>query len=192
MIQGEKLPVIEASRVRFRHLEEADIDSLFAIFSDEEAMRYWGSPPFAERGDAVNYLADIHEHFRKKTLFQWGIAQKSDDKIIGTSTLFHTDEKNRRAEIGYALNREFWGKGYITEALNSLLKFAFEELNLHRIEADVDPRNLASIRVLERFGFQKEGYLRERWIVQGEIQDALFYGLLRSDWVAFGSKILRK
>ena len=181
MIQGEKLPVIESSRVRLRHIENADIDSLYDIFSDAEAMRFFGSPPFAERADAVNYLADINENFQKKTLFQWGIALNSDNKIIGTSTIFSVDERNRRAEIGYALNREFWGKGYITEALNSLFRFAFEELKLHRIEADVDPRNNASIKILEKFGFQKEGYLRERWIVQGEMQDAFFYGLLKSD-----------
>ena len=182
MLTGEKLPVIEASRVRLRHLEESDTDSLFEIFSDREAMRYWSAPPFEERAEAAKLLAEIHEYFRQKTLFQWGIARRDDDKIIGTSTLFHLDGKNRRAEIGYALNRQFWGNGFVNEALTALFNFAFAELNLHRIEADVDPQNSASIRVLERLGFQKEGYLRERWIVGGEIQDALFYGLLRSDW----------
>ncbi len=182
MTKGEKLPVIEASRVNLRHIETADIDSLYDIFSDSEAMRFFGIVPFAERADAVNYLADIHKNFEKNTLFQWGISLKTDNKIIGTTTLFHIDEKNCRAEIGYALNREFWGKGLVTEAVNALLNYAFTELNLHRIEADVDPRNTPSIRLLERFGFQKEGYLRERWIVQGETQDALFYGLLKNEW----------
>ena len=84
--------------------------------------------------------------------------------------------------MGYALGRAHWGNGYIWEALNALLAYAFEELGMHRIEADVDPRNAASIRTLERLGFVREGYLRERWHVGGEIQDALFYGLLRSDW----------
>ncbi len=182
MIKGEKLPVIEASRTRLRHLQKDDIDSLFEIFSNEDVMRYWSSPPFKNRSEAEKYLADIHANFQSKTLFQWGIALETDDKIIGTTTLFHTDEKNRRAEIGYALNRNFWGKGYVNETLNALLNFAFVELNLHRIEADADPRNAASIRVLERLGFQKEGYLRERWIVNGEICDTVFYGLLQSDW----------
>ena len=107
---------------------------------------------------------------------------KEKDKIIGTSTLFHLDIRNRHAEIGYILNRKFWKKGFVNEALNSLLKFAFDELYLHRLEADVDPENTASIRVVEKLGFQKEGYLRERWHVNGKICDSLFYGLLRSDW----------
>jgi len=142
--------------------------------------------PFEERAEAVRLLAEIHESFEQKTLFQWGIARLSDDKIIGTTTLFNLSGKNRRAEIGYALNRRFWGNGFVNEALISLFDFAFAELSLHRVEADVDPQNAASIRVLERLGFQKEGFLRERWIVGGKFFDALFYGLLRSDWEKSG------
>lgn len=184
MISGEKLPFIESSRIRLRHIEKNDIDSLFEIFSETEVMRYWSSPPFINRSEAENYLADINANFQSKTLFQWGISLITDDKIIGTATLFQLDSKNRRAEIGYALNRIFWKKGLVNEALNALLYFAFTELNLHRVEADVDPRNAASIRVLERLGFQREGFLRERWIVNGEICDTLFYGLLKSEWIA--------
>jgi len=184
MFEGEKLPLIEAERILLRHLEKSDVDSLFDIFSDDETMRYWSSPPFQSRDEAENLLAEIHGYFAQKMLFQWGIALKESDRIIGTTTLFHLDTKNRRAEIGYALDRRFWGKGYVNEALNSLFKYAFENLKMHRIEADVDPRNSASVKVLERLGFQKEGLLRERWHVGGEIQDALFYGLLEKDWRA--------
>jgi RimJ/RimL family protein N-acetyltransferase len=70
----------------------------------------------------------------------------------------------------------------MAEALQALLAYCFEALDLRRIEADVDPRNAASIQTLERLGFQREGFLRERWEVDGEIQDALFYGLLREEW----------
>lgn len=182
MIESKKLPTIESSRIRLRHLEETDIDSLFDIFSDEEAMRYWSAPPFAERTEATKLLLQIHTNLERKMLFQWGIALKENDQIIGTSTLYNFDEKNRRAEIGYALNRTFWGNGFVNEALNALFKFAFEELNLHRIEADVDPNNAASVKVLERLGFEKEGFLRERWIIGGKTFDSFIYGLLRRDW----------
>lgn len=182
MIENKKLPTIEAERIRLRHLEETDIESLFDIFSDEEAMLYWSSPPFAEMSEAAKLLAQINKNFEQKNLFQWGIALKENDKIIGTTTIFHLDMRNRRAEIGYALNRQFWKQGFVNEALNALFKFAFEELNLHRIEADVDPENTASIRVLERLGFEKEGFLRERWHVGGKTFDSYFYGLLRKDF----------
>ena len=78
------------------------------------------------------------------------------------------------------------------ETLTAVFNYAFDELNFHRIEADVDPRNAASIRALERLGFQREGYMRERWHVNGEIQDAVFFGLLKPDWEAHRKEMLVK
>jgi len=124
----------------------------------------------------------IHDDFRRQTFLKWGIARRTDDALIGTTTLFNLNLDSHRAEIGYCLDRAEWGKGYMNEALQALLDYAFEELALHRIEADVDPRNTSSIRTVERLGFQREGYLRERLQVNGEIQDTVFYGLLRPDW----------
>ena len=176
------LPTINADRVSLRRMTERDVDSLYTIFSDAEVMRYWSSPPMKDRAEAEKLLAETHADFNRRLALKWGIALNIDDTIIGTSTLFHLDSSNQRAEIGYALGRAHWGKGYAQEALKALLGYAFGVLDLQRIEADVDPRNAASIRTLERLGFQKEGYLRERWRVGGEIQDALFYGLLRREW----------
>ncbi len=182
--EWQTLPTITAERVVLRWISEADTEALYEIFADPQVMRYWSTPPLADRQAARELLDHIHDGFRHRALFQWGIARQADDRLIGTSTLFHLDTDNRRAEIGYALGRAHWGQGYMQEALTALLGFAFEELNLHRIEADADPRNLASIRALERQGFRQEGYLRERWQVNGEIQDAAFFGLLRPEWQA--------
>jgi ribosomal-protein-alanine N-acetyltransferase len=182
MNDWEYLPTINGNRISLRWLTEQDVDSLYAVFSDPEVMRYWSSGPLKDREAARSLLSQIHDGFQRGLIFQWGIARRTDDTIIGTSTLFHLESNNYRAEIGYALGREHWGKGYMQEALRALLNYVFGELNFERIEADVDPRNVASIRTLERLGFQQEGYLRERWKVDGELQDALFYGLLRREW----------
>jgi [ribosomal protein S5]-alanine N-acetyltransferase len=187
MINSETLPTITATRVSLRWLTDADVSALFSIFSDAEVMRYWSSLPLADIEGAYKLLADIRSYFKQRTLFQWGIARHTDNHIIGTCTLFNFDIANRRAELGYALAREHWGKGYMQEALRALLGFYFDNLNMHRIEADVDPRNVSSVKTLERLGFQREGYLRERWLVGGEIQDALFYGLLRCEWQGGGT-----
>jgi RimJ/RimL family protein N-acetyltransferase len=183
-IDVSELPTIEAERVRLRWLAASDADALYAIFSDPEVMRYWSRPPMTGRHEAEQLLAEIGESFRSRALFQWGIALGGDDLVIGTCTLLHVDVPNKHAEIGYALNRSYWGRGYGHEALCALIDYAFETLGLHRLEADVDPRNLASVRALERLGFVREGYLRERWHVAGEVQDALFFGLLKQDWLA--------
>lgn len=178
----ECLPTIDAGRISLRRISEEDLGAFFNIFSNAEVMRYWSTPPLADRSAAIELLREIHEGFERRALFQWGIARRTDDALMGTATLFNLDLGNRRTEIGYALGRAYWGNGYMQEALRALLAYAFEVLDLHRIEADVDPRNAASIRTLERLGFQREGFLRERWHVNGEIQDAFFYGLLRPDW----------
>ena len=178
----ERLPTIDASRVSLRWISAKDTDAFFAIYSNPEVMRYWSTPPLADRDAAANLITKIHEDWKRRMILKWGIALRTDDQLIGSITLFNLDFTHRRAEIGYALGREHWGHGYMNEALMALLKYAFEDLNLHRIEADVDPRNTASNKTVERLGFQREGYLRERWQVNGEIQDAYFYGLLRQEW----------
>ena len=188
MTDSDRLPTIPTPRLLLRWLTERDVDALFAVFSDPEVMRYWSSPPLPSTEAARRLLEEIHEYFRQQTLFQWGIARREDDRVIGTCTLFHLDKDNRRAEVGFALGREHWRQGYAREALTALFDFAFGEWNLHRLEADVDPRNAASLRALERLGFQREGYLRERWHVGGETQDAVFLGLLRWEWEAAASK----
>ena len=178
----EPLPAINTNRLSLRWISAEDVDDVYTIYSDPEVMRYWSTPPLADRNAASKLVSEIQESFKRRELLKWGIALRKDDTLIGSVTLFHPDFTHRRAEIGYALGRAHWGQGYMLETLKAVLTYAFEVLEFHRIEADVDPRNVASIRTLERLGFQREGYLRERWQVNGEIQDALFYGLLRPDW----------
>ena len=178
------LPTLETERLTIRWMTAADVPALYEIFSDPLVTRYWSSPPLADRAAAAALLATIQELFRTRALFQWGIARREDDRVVGTCTLGSLNPTHRRAEIGYALGRAHWGQGLMAEALPPVLRFAFGELGLHRVEADVDPRNAPSIRTLERLGFRREGYLRERFEVAGEIQDSVVLGLLASEWRA--------
>jgi ribosomal-protein-alanine N-acetyltransferase len=180
---GDRLPTLVAPRVELRWLEDADTDALFGIFSDPEVMRFWSWLPFTERAQAAELLEEIRRHFQARTLFQWGIARRSDGRVIGTTTLHRLVNADRRAEIGFALARAEWGQGLASEAVSTALAFAFETLGLHRMEASADPRNAASIRLLERQGFQREGYLRERFHLGDEIQDDVLFGLLRREWL---------
>ena len=179
---GDELPRLEGSRVALRGLGDADVPALLAIFGDPEVMRFWSSGPLAGEQGARALLDDIRRHFRARTLFQWGIARLDDDAIVGTTTIFHIDDEHRRGEIGFAIGRSHWGRGYASEAVTLLIRFAFEQLGLHRLEADPDPQNAASIRVLEKQGFRYEGLLRERYFLDGRPQDAAYYGLLRREW----------
>lgn len=183
-----RLPTLSASRLQLRWITPADEEALYEIFSNPDVMRYWSRTPFTHFGEATELRQAIEKCFAEQSLFQWGIAQKGDDRVIGTCTISHIDRSNGRAELGYALGRAHWGKGLMREALDVLVDFAFGELGLRRLEADVDPDNTASVKMLERLGFQREGYMRERWAVGGAVQDSLFYGLLKREWEAARTK----
>ena len=182
MIDGDALPALDAPRVRLRWLVQKDVDALFAIFSDEQMMRYWSSTAMKERSEAEDLLTRIHRQFADKSAFQWGIERKGDGELLGTCTLFNIHVANMRAEVGYCLRSAHWGRGFMGEALSALIEHAFGVLKLRRLEADVDPKNASSLRILGRMGFQREGLLRERWNVGGEIQDSVLLGLLARDW----------
>ena len=185
MLSGAaKLPTLGTDRLVLRGIAPADAPALFAIFGDPVVCRYWSRPALADLHDATELEAQIARHFEARTLFQWGIAEEANGAIVGTCTLGALSPEHRRAEVGFALRKDAWGRGYIAEALPALLGFAFDVLDLHRLEADVDPRNERSIRALERVGFAHEGYLRERYFLNGEVQDAILYGLLRREWMA--------
>jgi len=179
--------LLSTERLTLRFLTEADLPAIYDIFSQPEVMRYWSYPPWTDRSQAQQWLIHVEEGYRTGEAFQFGIERRADRVLVGTCTLFQFHIASRRAEIGYALGRPYWGSGYMHEALQALVRHAFQTLDLNRLEADIDPRNLASARTLEGLGFQKEGHLRERWIVNDEISDTDLYGLLRRDWLGNAS-----
>jgi [ribosomal protein S5]-alanine N-acetyltransferase len=177
---GDCLPTLDAGGVRLRWLTEADVPALFAIFGDPQVTRYWGFDVLPDLAAAAALLADIHRQFHAGTLLQWGV-ETSDTGLAGTCTLSQFDARNRRAELGFALGCGYWGRGIMKAALPAVIDFAFGQLGLHRIFADTDPRNIPALRTLERLGFVREGQLRHHYWVRGEPQDAIVFGLLRSE-----------
>ena len=165
-----------------RTLSASDAADLFSVFSDPEVMKYRDGVLMTSVADASAYLSQVDHGFLARDLFEWGISLQATGAIIGTCTILNLNTVHHRAEIGFALAKPYWGQGLATESIGALISFAFVELNLHRLEADVDPRNIRSLGLLERLGFQREGYLRERYLVSGGVQDAIMLGLLRSEW----------
>jgi [ribosomal protein S5]-alanine N-acetyltransferase len=173
---------LRTERLFLRPLAPSDAEPLFAVFSDPAVMRYWSTSPWASVAQAHELIAKDQMALPAGEHIRLGIEITGTAGLIGMCTLFDFVDQCKRAEIGYGMSRSFWGNGYMHEALVALLDYGFRDLGLNRIEADVDPRNVASARCLERLGFVKEGHLRERWIVEGEVSDTSFYGLLRRDW----------
>ncbi len=146
-------------------------------------MRYWSSTPHPDRERTREVVESIIGEVERGEALQWAIERKADGRVLGSVTLM-PDADQPRAELGYILGREHWGRGYAGEAQRRVVDHAFDDLGLHRLEADTHPDNAASTRSLERLGFSREGLLRERWLVGGEFSDSVVWGLLASDWRA--------
>ena len=180
---------LRTERLVLRPIVKADAAALSAIFGDPVVMRYWSTPAWTTTAQATAFIARDLKAMRSGEYVRLGLERVNRPGLIGTCTLFNLVPACRRAEVGYSLARTAWHQGWMDEALRTLLKFGFGEMGLNRVEADIDPRNLASARSLERLGFRKEGQLRERWIVAGEVSDSALYGLLASEWAVRESHV---
>ena len=175
-------PELSSPRLRLREVRDGDAAALFAIHGDARVMRYWSYPAWTELAQAEQKIADIQRQRREEDILIWAIADATSDLLIGSSAVFYLNLEQGRAEIGYSLHPDWQGHGLASEALQLVLGYVFNNLGLRRIEADIDPRNLPSCRLVERLGFVREGLLRERWHVNGELCDSAIYGLLRQDF----------
>jgi len=175
-------PVLTTSRLRLRPLAAGDGPALFSIFSDEAVVRYWSRSAWTDMAQADEMLAAAMRDYADGSGLRYGIVLAATEELIGVASLFAFSRDNRRCEIGYVLGSRHWGQGYASEALIPVVEHAFGALGMNRIEADIDPQNIASGRVLEKLAFRLEGFMPERWIVHGETADTAYYGLLRRYW----------
>lgn len=174
--------VLETERLRLRWITEADAAAFFEVYGDPQVARFLSFPPFTEPGQADKMIGRAKAGYADGSAVNFAIERRDDGQVLGNCMLFRFHDESRRAEIGYSLAREYWSQGYAREALTALIDYSFGPLGLNRLEADIDPRNPNSAKILDRLGFVKEGVLRERWIVAGETSDTVYYGLLRKEW----------
>ena len=177
-------PTLEAERLRLRPFDDADADDLYALQSNAHVLRYWDSPPWTDRASVARFMAGCQRMAEEGSGARVAIERKSDQAFVGWCTFNSWNPDFRSASLGYCLDQAAWGHGYATEAARVLLQWAFDTLDLNRVQAETDTRNVASARVLEKLGFRYEGTLREDCIVNGDVSDSWVYGLLRRDWVA--------
>lgn len=175
------MSVLETERLLLRPVTDGDVDAYHAIFKDPEVMQFMETPPHADVATTRAGIKRAAAAAESGEIVQWAIERREDGAVIGRIVLMLAAPQPR-AEIGYFLAREAWGKGYAAEAQQRVIDYGFGELELHRLEADVHPENAASLRSLERLGFRREGLLRERWVVAGVPSDSVILGLLAAEW----------
>jgi RimJ/RimL family protein N-acetyltransferase len=175
-------PRLQTERLLLRPITMADRDAFFDIHSDAETLKYWSGEPISERSEADSLVKREIEMSLQEKCLNWAVALPDSNLLIGKFVLFTFSEQNRRAEVGYILDRRHWGLGYMSEVMSCVLDYAFNVLKLHRLEADTDPDNVASLALLEKFGFSREGLFRQRWYINGQWLDSVMLGLLKQDY----------
>jgi [ribosomal protein S5]-alanine N-acetyltransferase len=175
-------PTLKTERLRLRAFAEADAEPLFALQSDAYVLRYWDSPPWTDPARAEQFIARSREMAEEGSGARLVI--ESASTFVGWCTLNSWNPEFRSASLGYCLARAGWGQGFATEAVGAVLGWAFDTLDLNRVQAEADTRNAASARVLEKLGFTLEGTLREDCVVNGDVSDSWVFGLLRREWFA--------
>jgi [ribosomal protein S5]-alanine N-acetyltransferase len=175
-------PTLRTSRLRLRPVADADEEALFALHSKAHVLRYWDAPPWSERVRAARFIAACRQMADDGTGARLAIDRVSDGAFVGWCSLTRWNPDYRSATLSYCLDDAAWGHGYATEASRTLLQWAYDTLDLNRVQAESDTRNAASARVLEKLGFAREGTLREDCIVKGEVSDSWVYGLIKREW----------
>lgn len=178
----DRFPRLETPRLILRQIQFADAEALFATFSDEAVMEFYGELPHRTVEESRELVRRQREWYARRQGIRWGITRRGEDVVIGSCGLFKFDEDARRAELGYELGHAYWRQGIMAEALGAVLAFAFETLWLHRIEAVVDDANERSKGLLRSLGFMHEGTLRQRFYFRDRFWDEHYFGLLANEW----------
>ena len=177
-INFSPFPNLETERLFLRRVDVKDVNEIIALRSNPETMKYIPRPLVKTIEDALEHIAMMDTKIENNEGINWAITQKGNPKLIGVIGHYRIKPEHYRAEIGYMLLPEFSGKGIISEAVKEVVKYGFKGMQLHSIEAVIDPENNASAKVLEKNGFVKEAHLKENEFFEGRFLDSVIYSLL--------------
>ncbi|MBL0356759.1 MAG: GNAT family N-acetyltransferase [Chitinophagaceae bacterium] len=171
-------PILSTERLVLRAVEQTDANEIFFLRSDQRVLQYLDKAPATSDEEAKDFINLIQQDQLNNNSILWGITLKNKPLIIGTIGYWRMQKEHYRAEIGYVLHPDLQGKGVMNEAMQAVLKYGFETMNLHSVEANVNPANIASVKLLKKNNFIKEAYFKENYYYNGKFFDSLIYSLL--------------
>ena len=175
-------PVLETERMNLVKITKEHAGSFYDILSKDDVTRMYGMDSLVGIEEAIQLIDSFERAYSTSRGMRWGMIDKDTNRLIGTAGLNQLNMGSKRAEIGYELHPSYWGKGYTSEAVKAILDYSFSTLGLFRIGAVTYPENNASILLLRKFGFKKEGMLRGYLHQRGRSHDALVFSLLQPEW----------
>ena len=173
---------LETERLLLREITVDDADEIFSLRGNPETMKYIPRPLAKTKEDALEHIVMISEKIKENTGINWAITLKGNPKLIGIIGHYRIQTENYRSEIGYMLLPEFHGKSIATEAIKVVTAYGFDDMQLHSIEAVIDPENAASEKVLIKNGYVKEAHILENEYYDGKFLDTVIYSLLKRNF----------
>ena len=177
-INFQPFPTLGNETIVLREIKHTDAAELYMMRSNDEVMQYIDRPRASNIDDAHNLIALYNANLQKNEGINWGISLKDSPQMIGLICLWKIQPDNHRAEVGYMLSPAYHRKGIMQQALKTVLDYGFTQINLHSIEATVNPLNTASIALLEKTGFVREAYFKEDYFFNGVFLDTAIYSLI--------------
>jgi ribosomal-protein-alanine N-acetyltransferase len=177
-VNFDPFPLLETERLFLRRLTLDDAPEMFSLRSNAAAMKHICRPLQTTIDEAKAQILKINEMVNFNEGIGWAICFKAQRTMIGTASFHYIQKEHYRAEIGYMLHPDHWRQGIISEAIKALIDYGFNELKFHSIEAQIDPTNTASEKVLQKFKFVKEAYYKENFYFDGQFLDTAVYSLL--------------
>ncbi len=173
---------LETERLLLRRVSESDANEVMELRGNPETMKFVPRPLVTNREEALAHITMIEDKIVNNIGINWAITVKGNPKLIGIIGHYKIQPENHRCEIGYMILPQYNGQGIVTEAVKALLIYGFDDLQMHSIEAVIDPSNLASARVLQKSGFVKEAHFIENEYYNGKFYDSVIYSLLKRNF----------
>lgn len=173
---------LETNRLLLRKVAETDVAEVLELRSDKKTMKYIPRPLVKTDEDALAHIKMINDKIDNNEGINWAITLKGNTKLIGIIGHYRISPENHRCEIGYMILPEYWGIGIVTEAIKVVLEYGFDDLQMHSIEAVIDPENKASEQVLLKNGFVKEAHIIENEYFEGKFWDTVIYSMLKRNF----------
>ena len=178
-----RIPILETERLILRRMKVEDAGDMYEYACQPEVTKYLTWSPHTSRDYTRDYLTYVQKQYEEGEYYDWALIYKEEMKMIGTCGFTSFDDENNAGEIGYVLNPDYWGKGLAAEAVREVLKFGFQRLNLHRIEAKHIEGNNQSRRVMEKCGMSYEGTHRSSMYIKGEYRTICICAILREEFL---------
>lgn len=178
VVNFSPFPDLYTERLQLRRITNADINEIFFLRNDPQMIQFLDRDPMPAVEDGYKWIQLIDKALDENEGITWAISLRDSPVLIGTICYWRLEKAHFRAEIGYALHTGHQGKGLMKEAMDVVLDYGFSKMHLHSVEANVNPKNEASIKLLKNSGFVQEGYFKENYYYNGKFLDSAIYSLL--------------